>query len=325
MDARQLELFLAVLDSPTMTRAAERVHLSTAAVSVRLRALADELKVDLFVRSGRRLLPTAAARRLEEHARRVVSDIQLIKDEFDSTAAKDARPFHLATGATALIYRLAEPLRLLRRQFPRLDLHVTVLSTEAIVAGVGDGQFDLGLISLPVSNSRLQIIPLFDEELLLLRPSATRLPGSRIGTLRPASLRDAPFLLYPKWSNMRAIIDRFFDDLGLEPHVVMEATDTEVIKCLVECGFGYSILPAHALRQSSGFFQTLRMAGHPLTRKQALVMSQTSHGRALTEAVALFLKSELDSSSGSARPARPHSISAARAVSARHSSSRRAG
>jgi DNA-binding transcriptional LysR family regulator len=76
MDARRLELFLAVLDSPTMTRAAERMHLSTAAVSVQLRALADELKVDLFVRSGKRLVPTPAARLLEDHARKVLAEIQ---------------------------------------------------------------------------------------------------------------------------------------------------------------------------------------------------------------------------------------------------------
>src|SRR5690348_6406503 len=108
MDARQLELFLAVLDSPTMTKAAERVHLSTAAVSVQLHSLADELKTDLFVRSGKRLVPTAAARRLEVQARRVVQEMRSIKNEFaNNAAASDSRPFHFATGATTLIYRLA--------------------------------------------------------------------------------------------------------------------------------------------------------------------------------------------------------------------------
>ena len=62
MDARQLEIFLAVLDSPTMTKAAERVHLSTAAVSVQMRTLADELETDLFVRAGKKLIATPAAR-----------------------------------------------------------------------------------------------------------------------------------------------------------------------------------------------------------------------------------------------------------------------
>ena len=61
MDLRQLESLLAVLDSPTMTRAAEGLHLSTAAVSIQLQSLAPELGVELFVRSGRKLKATPAA------------------------------------------------------------------------------------------------------------------------------------------------------------------------------------------------------------------------------------------------------------------------
>src|SRR6516164_4329416 len=103
MDARQLEIFLAVLDSPTMTNAAERVHLSTAAVSVQMRALAEELKTDLFLRSGKKLVV---------QARNIVNEFRSIKESFDNQdAAGDGQPFYFATGATTLIYRLGEPLR----------------------------------------------------------------------------------------------------------------------------------------------------------------------------------------------------------------------
>jgi DNA-binding transcriptional LysR family regulator len=305
MDARQLELFLAVLDSPTMTKAAEHEHLSTAAVSVQLRDLADELKTELFVRAGRRLIPTAAARRLEIHARRVANEIRSIKESFDDkTAQQDSRPFHLATGATTLIYRLGEPLRLLRARFPKLDLHVTVLATEAIVAGVLGGQFDLGLISLPVAHPQLRFVPLFDEKLLLLRPSKVARSGSHIKTVKPAELNGAPMVLYPPTSNMRTIINEFFREVEVQPRVVMEASDTEVIKSLVQAGFGYSVLPGFALTNSAGFFQTLRVSGHRLVRKQALARSHTVHARRLTEAVTAFLKEELD------RPLRPATTAA---------------
>ena len=61
MDIHQLELFLAVMESPSMTRAAEKVFLSPGAVSLQLHNLADELHTELFVRSGKRLIPTPAA------------------------------------------------------------------------------------------------------------------------------------------------------------------------------------------------------------------------------------------------------------------------
>lgn len=299
MDARQLELFLAMLDSPTMTKAAERVHLSTAAVSVQIRALSDELKTDLFVRSGKKLIPTLAARRLEEHARRVIAEIRTIRESFEGDdAVSDSRPFHFATGATTLIYRLAEPLRALRAKFPRLDLHVNVLATEEMVAGILEGAFDLGLISLPVSNPQLRIVPLFEEELLLLRPSQKLVSGSHIARVRPEELNNAPMVLFPPQSNMRMLIDDYLRELGVQPRVIMEAADTEVIKATVEAGFGYSVLPEYSLINSKGYFQTLRVGGRRLFRSQALATAQTVHARPLTEAVITFLKERLD------RPAR---------------------
>ena len=81
MDIHQLELFLAVMDSPSMTRAAEKVFLSPGAVSLQLHNLADELHTELFVRSGKRLIPTPAALRLAEHAKNLVQLTSQIKQE----------------------------------------------------------------------------------------------------------------------------------------------------------------------------------------------------------------------------------------------------
>jgi hypothetical protein len=69
----------------------------------------------------------------------------------------------------------------------------------------------------------------------------------------------------------------------------MEADDTEAIKRMVECGFGYSILPQFALRGRPSRFQTLRVAGHRLVRLQALATAQTDYPRALTSSIAGFL------------------------------------
>jgi len=75
--------------------------------------------------------------------------------------------------------------------------------------------------------------------------------------------------------------------------VLMEADDTEAIKRLVESGFGYSILPEHALRGRSHFFQKFRVEGHRLKRSLALATAQTECPRKLTESIASFLKTAL--------------------------------
>ena len=67
-------------------------------------------------------------------------------------------------------------------------------------------------------------------------------------SMRASELVKVPFLQYPQRSNVRLVIDSFFKEIGVTPRVLMEADDTEAIKRLVESGFGYSILPEHALR-----------------------------------------------------------------------------
>lgn len=293
MDIHQLELFLAVMNSPSMTRAAEKVHLSPGAVSLQLHSLAEELRSELFIHRGRRLIPTPAASRLAEHAQKVLTLMGHIRQEFENDVTKDIGPFHFATGVTTLIYQLGRPLRQLRTRFPNAKIRITVGVTEEMVAGLLDRRFDLALISLPVSEDNLKIIPLFDEELLVVRPSAKRASSSDIGSVRAADLDNRPFLLYPKRSNVRRVVDGFFKEIGITPHVQMEADDTEAIKRLVELGFGHSILPEHALKGRSRFFQKFRVEGHRLTRKLALAMVRTDCPRKLTDSIVNFLRTAL--------------------------------
>jgi DNA-binding transcriptional LysR family regulator len=293
MDIHQLQLFLAVMDSPSMTRAAEKIHLSPGAVSLQLHNLADELRTELFVRRGKRLVPTPAAQRLAERAKEVIRMMGQIQQEFENDLSKDTRPFEFATGVTTLIYQLGRPLRQLRKNYPNAEIRVTVGVTEEMVTGLLDRRFDLVLISLPVSEQNLKLIPLFDEELLVVRPSAKSVNTNRVGTLRAAELAGVPFLLYPKRSNVRLVIDQFFEEINVVPRVAMEADDSEAIKRLVESGFGYSILPEHAVRGKSRFFQKFRVEGHRLKRSLALAMARTDCPRKLTESIANFLQAAL--------------------------------
>ncbi len=293
MELGQLRVFLAVMDTSSVTSAAEMVGLTAGAVSQQLRALGATLGVELFVRTGRRITPTTHAFRLAEHARTILHQVQELEQDFSKDPAGDTRPFHLATGATALIYRLGKPLRILRKRFPQTEILVTVAPTEEIVAGLLARHFDLGLISMPVPEEKLSVLPLFEEELLGLRPSHTRSSGARIVRLPPEELANAPFLFYPPRSNMRMSIDSFFHQVGISPRVIMEADDTEVIKCLVESGFGYSILPEFSLRGQSRFIELFRVAGHRLVRQQALVMPRTEYPRALTQSIARVIHAAL--------------------------------
>lgn len=293
MDFRELEIFLTVMETGSVRRAAERIHLTPGAVSQRLQNLAEELKTELFRRQGRGLAPTPAAERLRARGQEIVALMKSAAQEFTSDPSQDVRPFRFASGPTTLIHRLGGPLRKLRANYPRTPFHVMVAPTEEIIAELLDGRCDLGLISLPISEESIEVIPLYEEEMLFLRPAARRHAGGRPRTLPLSVLARARFLLYPQGSNMRREIERFLKSLNVDYEVTMEADDTEAIKRLVEAGFGYSVLPSFALRGHTHHFEVFRVAGHRLVRRQALAMAKSRFPRALTLSIAAFLRQEL--------------------------------
>jgi len=296
VEIRQLEVFLAVMESGSVTRGADRLGLTPGAVSIQLQKLAIELRTELFIRSGKRLLPTPNADRLAEQGRAIVTSMRKMEEEFAEDGVVDPHPFSFATGATTLIHRLGRPLRQLRKKFPKTQILVTVANTEEIVDGLHARRFDLGLISLPVVEDGLKLIPLFDEEMLLLRPSPVRVRGGHVGTIKPEEVAGSPFLLYPKKSNMRGLIDTYLREMGLQPNVLMEADDTEALKRLVEAGFGCSVLPEFALRGQSRFYHTSRLAGRRLVRHQALAMPVARYPRKVAQSIAKFLQASLAAS-----------------------------
>src|ERR1035438_4791027 len=112
MELGQLRVFLTVMDTASVTRAAELEGLSAGAVSQQLRALGADLGVDLRGRAGPKTAPTAHAVRLSEQARAILNQVGGMELDFSKDEASDHRPFRFATGATALIYRLGTGLRL---------------------------------------------------------------------------------------------------------------------------------------------------------------------------------------------------------------------
>jgi len=290
MDIRQLELFLAVMESSGVRRAAQRVHLSPGAVSMQIRKLSADVGADLFVRAGRRLEPTPTALRLNERARAIVSQMQQIESDFKADATNDTRPFYLSSTAVTLANRLGKALRGMRQTFPKCDLRASVGVTEEIVTSLLEHRIDLGLVSLPISTDRLMVMPLFEEELFLLMPTTVRAGPGRISSVRPEDLAGKPFLLYPEDSHVGKMIRDFLKSLGVSPRVPVVSSDTEVLKRLVESGLGCSVLPSQALQNEPRLFRIHRIGKKRLIRTQALVMAQTDFPRRLTISVANYLQ-----------------------------------
>ena len=301
MDLRQLQMFEAVLSTLNLTKAAEQMFITPSAVSLQLKHLSEELGIDLFVRCGQHLVATPAAICLSGYTRHLFEVMDEIRREFRTDAMPDSRPFVLATGLTTLMYRMGGPIRGLKRKYPHNEIRIVTGATEYVISGLRSLQFDLGIVSLPVSPDGIRVTPLYAEEMVLVvNPNHCHIRRSAV---TPEELTRLRFILYPQGSNIRSMIDGFFQDLGITPNVTMELDNVEAIRRLVEYGYAASFVPANALPRGSRLLRRVRIKGHRLIRQVAIAVPDTKYPRKLTESVSLFLTKALGRSQTGTRPA----------------------
>ena len=300
MDLRQLQMFEAVLATLNLTKAAKQMFITPSAVSLQLKHLSEELGSDLFVKTGQGLVATPAAICLSGYTRHLFEVMDEIRREFRTDAIPDSRPFVLATGLTTLMYRMGGPIRGLRRRYPNNEIRIVTGATEYVISGLRARQFDLGIVSLPVSPDGIRVTPLYTEEMVLVvNPDHC---GIRRSTVTPQELTRLRFILYPQGSNIRSMIDRFFQELGITANVTMELDNVEAIRRLVEYGYAASFVPANALPRGSRLLRRVHINGHRLIRQVAIAVPDTKYPRKLTESVSLFLSKALGRSQTGARP-----------------------
>lgn len=300
MDLRQFQMFEAVLATLNLTKAAEQMFITPSAVSLQLKHLSEELGSDLFVKSGQRLVATPAAICLSGYTRHLFEVIEEIRREFRTDAIPDSRPFVLATGLTTLMYRMGGPIRGLKRRYPHNEIRIVTGATEYVISGLRARQFDLGIVSLPVSPDGIRVTPLYTEEMVLVvNPDHCGIRRSKVTAQELTGLR---FILYPQGSNIRSMIDSFFQELGITPNVTMELDNVEAIRRLVEYGYAAAFVPANALPRGSRLLRRVHINGRQLIRQVALAVPDTKYPRRLTKSVSLFLSKALGRSHAEAGP-----------------------
>ena len=129
------------------------------------------------------------------------------------------------------------------RVHPHLDLKVTVGSAERSIAMLRSGAGDLGMITLPVEATDLVSVPVLQEELLLITYPAH--PLAKKKSITPADLDKQDFVLFETGSITRRLVEQFFAREGVDPEVIMETENVEIIKAMVRQS-RISIIPSRA-------------------------------------------------------------------------------
>ena len=289
VDLRQLEIIRAIAETGSFTAAGNKLHVSQSAISRQILLLEDELKEAVFLRVGRRIRITAAGESLLQLSNRVFQDLKDTIAGISDSQESLRGQIRLLGGMTVCLYVFPQLLAEVKRQHPDVELKLVTGSSERLLAHLRAGTGDLAFLTLPVEQSDMVTVPVMQEELMLV--TAAKHPLSRKRKVLPQDLVRQPFVLFEPGSNTRRVIDEFFTTARIEPQIVMETENVEIIKAMVRNGIGISIIPFQAVTRdvSSGHLFCARIEGRALGRETGWVYPKMSRTpRAVQEVIRAF-------------------------------------
>jgi len=287
MDVRQLEMFRAVVEEGTFTRAAERLHVSQSAITRQLQLLEQELQTLLLHRSARGVTLTPDGEVLLSTAKRVDSELQEAASQIAGTRELRHGSISLGGGMTVALYIFPKLLQRFHASYPNVDLRIATGDTEMLLRQLRARQVDLALLTLPIVAADLDVRPVLKEEMVII--AAGKHPLTRHRIIDPASLAQFPLLLFEQGSNTRKVLDEFFRDNQIPVNVVMQTENVEIIKAMVLSGLGITILPYSAIAGERRGFAWSRIRGTRLYRETGWVHLKSGHQpRAVSEVLRVF-------------------------------------
>lgn len=250
MNLQQLRSFREALARDfNLTAVADATGSSPSAVSRQLRDLEDELGVELFVRAGRRFLgltaPGEAARPIVERLLHEAGNLRRLGADF---ADADRGLLKIAATHTQARYALPSAVRDFCAAHPQVSLHLQQGSPREVARQVLAGEADLGIATEALAEyPDLVALPCYRWTHAIVVPPAH--PLAIAATRSPPSLGDLatwPLVTYEPGYTGRGHIDEAFARAGLEPRIVMQAMDADVIKTYAELGIGVGVIASVA-------------------------------------------------------------------------------
>ena len=245
LEVRHLRMVAAVADSGSVTRAASDVHLTQSAISHQLRDIEERLGTPLFVRVGKRMVPTAAGARVLATARRVLGDIAAAEDEVRRLAANTAGVLRVCAQCNTGYHWLPPLVDAFRRTHPSVDVSIAVECTMRPIEALLEGRLDLAIVTQEVHNPHLRVRALFeDEHAAIVAPD--HLFASR-KFVRPEDFASQRLLLYSGSIEDSFTVQQILRPAGVEPQRISFVMLTEAILAMVRAGLGISVMQTWAV------------------------------------------------------------------------------
>ena len=239
MDFDQLETFLEVARHTSFSRAAEKRFRTQPAISSQVRGIEEEVGAKLFDRSGGKVSLTAAGKAFLKY---VEETLDARKAMMVAIAEMERVPRgEIIVGANegTCLHILPHVFAEFKRQYPDVSVNIKRADYAKVLESIIDNSVDFGVVSLPVSDTRLTVVPIHRDELVLIAP-----PHHPLGKMKSATIADAGKfpLIVPKAGHTRDAIEQLFHERRLKPNFTMELDSSELLKRFVAADVGIGFI-----------------------------------------------------------------------------------
>lgn len=264
---KQFQAVAAIARLKTITRAAEELNVTPAALTSRLKQLEEEVGLALFDR-------TAAGLRLTDAGRHVLWASDGIQAVLDACADRLRGLQGLSGGRVAVgvvstaKYFAPRTVAAFARAHPSVEISLAVGNRERMVASLRDYAVDLAIMGRPPRDVAVEAEPFGEHPLVVVAPPDHRLAERR--ALTRADLADEPFLVREEGSGTRTVFEEFMAGVVVKgSRVAIEVGSNETIKQAVMAGLGIALISAHtiAVEVESGRLVVLHVEGLPIRRR----------------------------------------------------------
>ena len=259
LEIRHLRLLAALAQEGSVTGAGRKLHLTQSALSHQLRDAEEKLGVPLFLRLGRKMVPTPAGEKLIHSAHRVLQELHDVESQVEGMNGGEHGVIRLSTECYTCYHWLPPLLRKFHDKYPHMDLSIDAEATANPAAALLAGRLDIAIMSFPPRNRGLRAIPMFEDELVVVM--SPEHPLARQTHIRPKDMAGETVLIYPP-RHESTLIMKVLVPAGVEPGRIVEIPLTEAIVEMAAAGGGIGFLARWAIAPE---VQRGRIVARPLS------------------------------------------------------------
>ncbi|WP_394375728.1 LysR family transcriptional regulator [Stutzerimonas frequens] len=260
IDFVTLRLFVAIAETRSLTRAAEREHLALAAVSKRVSDVEGQLGVSLLYRQPKGVELTPAGHALLHHARNLLDNLQQLDADLSEFSQGVKGHVRIHANTSAVIEFLPEDLSAFARQHPEVKIDLEERVSSDTLRALREGLTDIGIFAGHMPAEDLQVFPYREDRLVLVTPREHPLAGRECIALREAAGFD--FIGLQQDASLHALLQQSAQQMGTPLRLRIQVRSFEAICRMIHTGMGIGVLPEQVVRN---YLPALDVAMVPLT------------------------------------------------------------